>query len=330
MVQLGCPGAFDHKLPDGEGFGHQMDALNQIREIGPLWRRRHEGPVRKLCLRLGASCPNRDGTLGRGGCIFCDAGDADPSLPPLSRQIQQGLRKIGEGPAIIAYLQDHTITHLPAQTLDRALEQVGTIPSLVEVALGTRPDCLPPEVVQVLCRHAASVRMMVELGLQTAHYRTLRFIRRQHSVACFAEAARLLHRHGLAVCAHVVLGLPTPGLGGLIRPEGPKRAIATARLLGSLPVTAVKIHNCHVLQRTPLARLYRSGRYQPPNREEYLQCLIPFLEHLPPDVEIHRLVGEARAPALLAPHFTAEKNRTLQWIRKELKRRKVVQGSRAG
>jgi hypothetical protein len=300
----------------------------QVREIGPLLRRRHGVPVRKLCVTLGATCPNRDGAVGRGGCTFCNAGPPSPA-PPIREQLRRGRDRLGSGIGIIVYFQDHSATHVAGRDLDAALSEVGQTPGVLGITVGTRPDCLPDDVLDVLAEHARHQELMVELGLQSASDAVLQLANRCHTVACFESAVYKLHRAGARVCAHVVLGLPAPHQGTLLQPESSVGAAATARLLGATAVEAVKIHNCHVLQHTVLARLYAEGRYAPPDRDAYLELLVAFLEHLPGHVEIHRLVGEARPPELVAPAFTANKGRTLQWLRQQLERRHVVQGHRA-
>jgi uncharacterized protein len=308
--------------------------LQNTRDIGPLLRQRYGGPVRKVCLRLGTTCPNRDGTLDTVGCSFC-AEHLRPTDPrPVTEQLAQRLARLQPGTKAIAYLQDHTATHMSASRLDRVLSSIRRQEQVVAVHIGTRPDCLAPEVVEVLARHAEGQELLVELGLQSVRERTLELMGRKHDVHCFCDAVERLQRHGLQVCAHVVLGLPTDRstdpaspVGVELLPETADDAAAAARLLGDLGVEAVKIHHCHVLRGTPLARLHGEGRYEPPDLDGYLERLVVFLEHLPATVEIHRLVGEASAEQVLAPAFTADKRRTYQHIRSELQRRGVFQGA---
>jgi len=243
----------------------------------------------------------------------------------LDEQLREGLERLGPDALAIAYLQDHTATYLDPSTLDGVLLTIGRHPRIISTAIGTRPDCLPTPVLDVLASHAARTELLVEVGLQSANDRTLRLVRRGHTVACFTDAVRRLHSRDLRVCAHVILGLPTVGSRGLTR-EGAQDASATARLLASLDVEAVKLHNCHVLAGTPLADLFLAGLFQPPDLDEYVDLLAPFLEHLPWAVEVHRLVGEARPPALLAPAFTARKAQALQHIRRALGERGAFQG----
>jgi len=298
----------------------------RIREIGPILKRRHGGPVRKLGIRLGTSCPHRSAHTG--GCAFCADGPAREP-PSLVDQLERGIARLGSEVAIVAYLQDHSATLLSPRRLDRVLAEIGSHREVVAITVGTRPDCLPPGIIDVLADHATRFDLLVELGLQTVSDRTLRFIHRRHDTWSFQTATRRLHQRGLRVCAHVILGLPSPAVGG-IRPEGIEQAIATARQLAALEVEAVKVHNCHVLNNTPLADLLRCGLFYPPGAQGYVDRLIAFLEHLPRAVEVHRLVGEARRPALLAPAFTANKSRMLQHIRTEMERRDTCQGRCSG
>lgn len=300
-----------------------------IREIGPIWRRRFGRPWRKLCLSLGTTCPNRDGTLARGGCLFCADEEVLPAAP-IELQLDQGLACLPEGVAAVVYLQDHCATYLPPERLDSILDRIRRRPRVRAVSLGTRPDCLPEEILEVLHRHGPDLDLMVEVGLQTSDETTLRFLGRAHSLKDFDQAVDALHARGIRVCAHVVLGLPRPrgteDAGPLDR-EGPSQARATALHLARLGVEAVKLHNCHVLAGSRLEGLFREGRYTPPELPDHLGNLIAFLEATPRTVEIHRLMGEARPPSLLAPAFTARKAESLAWLRAQLEQRGVVQGS---
>lgn len=280
--------------------------------------------MRKLCLRIGASCPNRDGSLGEGGCIYC----AEPEPPPpghepLAVQIERGLAHHRPDVGLIAYVQDHSATYVEPSVLDRALTTIQQIPGLIGIHLGTRPDCLEAPILAILARHARRTGLLLELGLQTADDATLSFVQRAHDVACFTAAVERLHAAGLRVCAHVILGLPAPPP---TRVEGRDQAVATAELLARLGVEAVKVHNCHVLRGTPLEALHSEGLYRPPELEGYIERLVPFLEHLPAEVEVHRMVGEARPPALIAPSFTADKARSLERIRGAFVERETWQG----
>jgi radical SAM protein (TIGR01212 family) len=299
--------------------------MNRVREIGPILRQRHAGMVRKLCFSIGASCPNRDGTSGVGGCSFCAE---ERSTEPLDQQLQRQLRDLPPQTSFIAYLQDHSATHLSPRRLEQVLGTIRAAHPFVGLTLGTRPDCLDDEVLAVLERHdATGPPLLVELGLQSACDATLELINRCHDVACFRTAVAALHQRRIAVCAHVILGLPTPGSApGEIAVEGVDHALASAALLDEVGIEAVKVHNCHVLRGTALAELHAAGRYTPPSLEGYIELLIAFLERLPAEVELHRLVGEARPPRLVAPAFSAHKASALRQIRAVLEERDCWQG----
>lgn len=302
--------------------------LRELRELGPIFRAKYGGPVRKLCLRLETRCPHRGRSLDPclEGCLFC-AEDTRP-VPSLEEQLASGLAR-GRG-LLIAYLQSNTATSgIEADALARALARLRAEPRVAAIAIGTRPDALPRLILEVLAEDARRGELWVELGLQSADDAVLELCRRGHDVACFAAAVGALHACAIRVCAHVILGLPTPVRepGGRHEPEAEAGAIATARLLARLGVEAVKIHNAHVLSGTGLHALHAAGRYEPPTLERYLELLSALLAHLPASVELHRLVGEARPPLLVAPAFTGEKARTLAFLRAELARRGVRQGS---
>ena len=306
--------------------------MSQVNELGPIMRRRYGRSVRKVCLRPGTTCPNRDGSLARGGCLFC--AEPEPLPPaPVPLQLERSLRRLDPDVPVIAYLQDHSATYLPAARLDELLTLLWGHPRVVGISLGTRPDCLPPPVLEALSRHARppggeGEPLLVELGLQTAHDETLTLLNRQHTVADFDRAVAALRGAGVAVCAHVVLGLPTPGADPHhLEREGAAHARRTALHLGAVGVDAVKLHNCHVLRHSPLERLHLEGRYTPPDLACYLDLLAEFLRHLPGQVEIHRLVGESPAARLVGPAFTAQKAATLRKLREGLDQRGLVQGS---
>lgn len=249
-------------------------------------------------------------------------------MPPLEQQLARGLAHGRE--LLIAYLQSNTATSgIRAEALRDVLARLRAEPRIVAVAIGTRPDALPPPILEVLAQDARRGELSVELGLQSADDAVLALCRRGHDVACFSAAVSALRARAIRVCAHVILGLPMPASepGGRHEAEGEAGAIATARLLARLGVEAVKIHNAHVLSGTGLCALHEAGRYEPPSLERYLELLAALLAHLPASVELHRLVGEARPPLLVAPAFTAEKARSLAFLRAELARRGVRQGS---
>jgi len=281
--------------------------------------------VQKISLDAGFTCPNRDGTISRGGCIYCDrrgsgSGAMTQRGESLDEQIVKGMewiRKKYGASRFIAYFQSFTNTYGPAPHLrdlyDRALKHEG----MVGLSVGTRPDCVDEEVLKLLASYKENFLVWLELGLQSAHDSTLIKINRGHDVACFDRAVAESHAKGLNVCAHVILGLPG---------ESREMMMETARHLGELAVEGVKIHALYVVEGTRLAEIYERGEYRCLEREEYVDLLLDFLEPLPPGMVIQRLTGEPLPAELIAPLWVSEKNKTLNLIRKRFEERDSWQG----
>ena len=281
--------------------------------------------VQKISLDAGFTCPNRDGTISRGGCIYCDRRGSGSGVmiqrgESLDEQIVKGMewiRKKYGASRFIAYFQSFTNTYGPVSQLrdlyDRALKHEG----MVGLSVGTRPDCVDEEVLRLLASYKENFLVWLELGLQSAHDSTLGKINRGHDVACFDHAVAEAHAKGLNVCAHVILGLPG---------ESREMMMGTARHLGALAVEGVKIHALYVVEGTRLAEMYERGEYRCLEREEYVDLLLDFLEPLPPGMVIQRLTGEPMPAELIAPLWVREKNKTLNLIRKRFGERNSWQG----
>jgi len=283
--------------------------------------------VQKIPLDAGFTCPNRDGTLSRGGCIYCDqrgsgSGAMTHRGESLEEQIVKGKdwarRKYGAS-KFIAYFQSFTNTYAPVPRLrdlyERALKHEG----VVGLSVGTRPDCVDREVLGLLAAYKEDFLVWLELGLQSAHDSTLIKINRGHDVACFDRAVAEAHAQGLNVCAHVILGLPG---------ENRERMMETARHLGGLAIEGVKIHTLYVVKGTPLAEIYEREEYRCLEREEYVELLLDFLERLPPNMVVQRLTGDPMPAELVAPLWVREKNQTLSLIARRFEERDTWQGKR--
>ncbi|MBM4284151.1 MAG: TIGR01212 family radical SAM protein [Deltaproteobacteria bacterium] len=280
--------------------------------------------VQKVTLDAGLTCPNRDGRVGEGGCLYCNARGSGTGAwgrgLELTRQLREGMERLGRrygAHRFIAYFQSFSNTYAPAARLAALYREALAFPEVVGLAIGTRPDCLPDEVLDLLARLAAQRLLWLELGLQSAHDATLRRLNRGHDVACFTDAARRAAARDLPVVAHVILGLPG---------EGPAEMAATARYLAALPVQGVKIHLLYVIQGSGLEQLYRRGAYQPLSEETYVSLVVDFVELLPPEMVIHRLTGDPHPEELVGPSWCRDKARVLRRIREEFARR----GSRQG
>jgi len=282
--------------------------------------------VWKLSLDGGASCPNVDGTLGRGGCVFCNVASYSPSRrgkpQSIRRQIDEGLQKIRRrygASVVIAYFQPGTNTYAPVEKLQEVWEEAVAHDQVVGLAVGTRPDCVPDEVLDLLAELARQTWVIVEYGLQTIHDRTLDWINRHHHFDAFVDAVQRTRQRGLTVGAHVILGLPGETLADMV---------ATATQLGRLGLHAVKLHNLYAVRHTPLADMVAAGTVRLQSREEYVDCAVSFLEHLPPDCVIDRLSGDAPPEYLVAPPWCLNRAAVRRAIETELRRRNTWQGRR--
>ena len=255
-------------------------------------RQRYGVKVYKLPISLPVTCPNRDGTCGTGGCIFCGSIGAGyenlPDTMTVAQQIAANRRHIVpkyKAQKFIAYLQNFSNTYLPPDQFATYLEECCQ-PDIVGVAVATRPDCAADRYLEIMANLQArhGVDAVLELGLQTVNYRTLDFIHRGHGVAEFIDATIAAKKFGLAVCAHMILNLPGDELRDVI--EG-------AKILSALGVEQVKLHALYVVKNTPLARMYETGTISLGSCEEYVERVVAFLEYLPPEVAIQRLIGRA-------------------------------------
>ncbi len=291
------------------------------------FKERYGKRVQKITVALPFTCPNRDGTKGRGGCTYCYDGSKPSMLTPaipLETQIREGIerakKKYGEDIFFIIYFQSYTNTYADLETLkgyyDTALEFEG----VVGIDVGTRPDCAPEEVLDLLEEYAnKGLEVWVEYGLQSANFETLKRINRQHGVSDFIDAVLRTKRRNLKVCTHIIVGLPG---------EGKEDYIETAKLISSLPIDGLKIHPLHIIRGTPLAEQYKRGELKALSLEEYAEYCADIIELIPPHVVVHRITGETDEDRLIAPEWCTfkYKNRVIQRVREELEKRGSYQG----
>lgn len=281
--------------------------------------------VQRISLDAGLNCPNRDGTLSRLGCIFCDRrGSGTGAMIEKGKSIPEQVRdgtKFAElrygAKKFIAYFQSFTNTYGPPARLKELYDAALLHPGMVGLSVATRPDCVNEESLEILDSYRDRYRVWIEYGLQSSHEGTLRKINRGHTVAAFETALSMAHRYGLNVCAHVILGLPG---------ETPEMMRRTAFYLGGLPLEGVKIHLLYIARGTPLADLYEKGEIRCLEREEYVDLVVDFLELLPPSVVVQRLTGDPFGVDLVAPLWAREKSGNLNLIRKRLEERNTWQG----
>ena len=284
--------------------------------------------VFRVTVDAGFTCPNVDGSVTVGGCVYCDNRSFSPNrrLPrtPVGEQVRRGvaiLHKRYRADRFLAYFQAATNTYAPVEKLRRLYDEALDHPQIVGLAVGTRPDCVQDPVLDLLEGYARDRYVLLELGLQTIHDRSLDWMNRGHHFDAFLDAVQRCRGRGLDVCAHVILGLPG---------ETHADMLATADALAAMPINGVKIHNLHVVHDTPLEAMYRDGSVRMMELAEYVQVVCDFLERLPTAMVIHRLSGDAPPDYLVAPLWCADKPALLRAIQEELRRRGSWQGMRCG
>ncbi len=280
--------------------------------------------VQRIPLDAGFSCPNRDGLAGTDGCIYCGGiGAGAPEIlrnASLIEQLRAGKEFAAQrykATKFLAYFQAFSNTYGPVDRLQAVYDEVLADPEVSGLIIGTRPDCLPPDVIDLLADYHRRTWLWVELGLQSSTDRTLALINRGHDVDCFVQAVTALKERGIRVCAHVILGLPG---------ESREEMLATTELLNRLGIDAVKIHHLHVLTGTRLAEEYRTGTLTLLERDDYLGLVCDFLERLDPRIMIQRLFGDG-SKTLIAPQWGTKKSFLLAAVTNELERRGTRQGS---
>ena len=298
----------------------------------PLYRdlntalREHFGcRVQKISLDAGLTCPNRDGSVGLGGCIYCNplgSGTGRSATESIAEQITAGktaLMRRYKASKFIAYFQSFSNTYAPPDKLAALYREALADPDIVGLAIGTRPDCVTDEVLDLLNELNTKTYLSIEYGLQSAHDATLQVINRGHTFTDFEKALNKTRGRGIDVCVHVILGLPG---------ENKSDMLETARLLAQMDIQAVKIHLLYVVRDTLLHKMYEEGRYQCLDRDAYADITGEFLALLPPGVIIHRLTGDPHPAELIAPLWALEKQRNLDAIHQLMRQRDLWQGKK--
>ena len=280
--------------------------------------------VYKLALSAGCTCPNRDGTLGTRGCIFCSGSGefAAPAVLPIAEQIVQAKRlvaaKARQDARFIAYFQDYTNTYAPTDTLKPLFTSAIDWPEVCALSIATRPDCLPQEILSLLSELRQIKPVWVELGLQTIHDATARYIRRGYPLSVFDNAVRQLKALDIHVVAHMILGRPG---------ETPDMMVRTARSSGPSGAGGSKLHLLHVLSGTDLAEEYAAGKFETMTLDAYISVLEECLRVLPREMVIHRMTGDGAKRSLIAPMWSADKKRVLNAINRRFLSDDLEQGS---
>lgn len=300
-----------------------------FRTLGAWCREQYGEKLYKIALDAGFTCPNRDGTLGTRGCIFCSAGGSGEFAvrrdTTLRAQLDAGRALLSHkktGTRFIAYFQAYTNTYGPPSRLEALFSAALSEPDIAGISIATRPDCLPDETIRLLAELKGRFPgkfIWVELGLQTIHEKTAAYIRRGYPLSRFDEAVKALRKEEIPVIVHVILGLPG---------ETREMMLQTIRHLNVLGVWGVKLQLLHVLEGTDLAEDYRAGLFQVLSLEEYLSILCDCIAALSPDIVIHRLTGDGPKRLLIAPLWSADKRNVLNLLHRRLKQNAIWQGKR--
>lgn len=276
----------------------------------------------KICIDGGFTCPNRDGTKGTGGCIFCSekgSGEHINSAESISRQVENYFKsyKSKRANKFIVYFQNFTNTYDTLEKLKIKYDSALIDERIVGLAVATRPDCINEDIVKLLKSYTAKYYVTVELGLQTSNDETGKLIHREYSSSEFASAVELLNKYNIDVVAHIMVGLPN---------ETTEDLENTVEFINKHNIQGIKIHSCYVVENTILADMYRNKKYSPLTLDEYLESAVYILTHISPNIVIHRISGDAPKDLLVAPEWNAHKKWIINGLDKLLKTQNLYQG----
>lgn len=306
----------------------QVISKKLYRSFNDVLRETFGEKVWRIGVDAGFTCPNIDGTKGSGGCIYCNNEDLiqRKKIKGLSVR-EQLLSRMGplrdkrRAKKFLAYFQPYTNTYAPVEQLRKLYEEALTVDDIVGMSISTRPDCLPDDVVELLAEFSQKTYLWVEVGLQSAHNKTMELTNRLHTVEDFHDALKRLKQKNLRVCVHIIYGL---------HGETEDDMRATMDYVTALPIDGIKIHNIYVSKHTILEQWFYDGKFQPIEKELYVQLVCDTLEKLSPDVVIHRLTAEAPPRQHVAPDWCGNKADVLLCIHREMERRGSYQGKNYG
>jgi radical SAM protein (TIGR01212 family) len=295
-------------------------------DLNAYLRKSYGCRVQKISLDAGLTCPNRDGSISNKGCIYCNERGSGTGRHSqgwtISRQMEEGIKALSKrykAKKFIAYFQSFTNTYGNIKKLKSLYEEALSFKDVVGLSIGTRPDCINDDILNLLQAYANDYMVWIEYGLQSANDKTLSLINRGHDVDCFKRAVTMTRGKGIKICAHVILGLPG---------ENKEDMMNTAKTLACLDIEGVKIHLMYVVKNTELERLYRLGKYFCFDQTQYVELVCDFLELLPGNMIIQRLTGDPRPGELVAPKWCLNKTETILLIRQMLEDRDSRQGKR--
>ncbi len=308
------------KNSSGSPWNHRPYRL-----FGDYLRDKYGFQIFKLPIDAGLTCPNRDGTFGTDGCIFCsEDGSASPTTAvsvDILKQMRHARERFKRSDAetrYIAYFQAYTNTYGPVDYLKKIYDTAVMEDDIVGLMIGTRPDCLPDEVVRLISTYRKdNFELWLEIGMQTMHDRSLGFLYRGHTHAQTRDAISRAASAGIDVCAHIILGVPGETWDDIM---------ATARELASLGAAGVKFHQLHVIKGTPLEKLYEEGSFNTLSLKEYISLLADFIERIPDDMIVHRIMGDRNETELVAPGWSLRKGTVQKALEDEFHKRGTFQG----
>lgn len=300
------------------------EVSTHYRSLNSYLREHFEEKVYKIALDGGFTCPTRDGTLDTRGCIFCAGGSGEFAVPVkdgINAAVERAKELVADkgGKKFIAYYQSYCGTYAPVERLRTLYTETLSHPEVVALSIGTRPDCLPNDVLALLSEMNRKKPVWVELGLQTVHETTAAYIRRGYPLPVYDEAVRRLHAEGIPVIVHMIMGLPG---------ETEEMTVETARYIGRSGANGIKFQLLHVLEGTDLADEYRKGKFQTLSMKEYIRILERCVEVIPADMVVHRLTGDGAKRNLIAPQWSADKKHVLNEINRAFECDGILQGSR--
>ena len=282
--------------------------------------------VVKISLNAGFSCPNIDGKVGYGGCIYCSksgsgefGGDIQKTLPEQFQEIKEKIKKKWPNSKYIAYFQAHTNTYAPLPILKEKYESVLTLPDVIGIDIATRPDAIEDDVLDYLSKLNKQTNLTIELGLQTIHETTSKLINRCHSLKQFETMVKKLQERNIEVVVHIINGLPY---------ETKEMMLETVKYLNKLNINGIKIHMLNITKETPLANLYKQEKFHILTKDEYIDIVISQLELLDPKIVIHRITSDPDPKELIEPTWLIKKFCLLNDIDKEMKKRNTYQGAK--
>ncbi|MBF0467743.1 MAG: TIGR01212 family radical SAM protein [Desulfamplus sp.] len=280
--------------------------------------------VQKIVLDSGLDCPNRDGSISRGGCIYCNSKGSGSGLwnkgLSITQQIEIGRNAMArryKAKKFMVYFQSYTNTYTTCANMKKMYDEALGADGVVGMSIGTRPDCICAEKIDLIASYADKYLVWLEYGLQSIHDRTLEIINRGHDFGCFVRAVKMAQNTSINICAHVILGLPE---------ENREMMIQTARTIGKLGIHGVKIHLLYVVKGTLLEQTWKNGSYKCMTRNDYVETVCDFIENIPDNIVIQRITGDPHPDELAAPDWALDKQSTFDMIQQTLEQRNSRQG----